>query len=309
MHTEFYNKARVPFAQLCFPEVDTQLLVSVTDLVYFKEMTTRGYFLDPNDLRESDRFILFNGNQVIIRGDEFVWTFEHLDVQLLHDFQLLLVEEKPSGYVAVQGTSILADQLKAENRSLRSLLFVQQDYDFSVIGKASQIIDWYGSHQFCGSCGGSTEHHEIERAVCCLKCNNRFYPRINPCAIVLVVRGRKVLLARSARFRTGFYSCLAGFIEIGETAEETVLREVKEEVGICVNNVRYIKSQSWPFPSQLMLGFIAEYESGEIEPEPEEIEEADWYDIDQLPNIPLPGISVAGELIQYYSEQVRSGLF
>ena len=309
MHTEFYNKVSVPFAQLCFPEVDTQLLVSVTDLVYFKEMTTRGYFLDPNDLRESDRFILFNGNQVIIRGDEFVWTFEHLDVQLLHDFQLLLVEEKPSGYVAVQGTSILADQLKAENRSLRSLLFVQQDYDFSVIGKASQIIDWYGSHQFCGSCGGSTEHHEIERAVCCLKCNNRFYPRINPCAIVLVVRGRKVLLARSARFRTGFYSCLAGFIEIGETAEETVLREVKEEVGICVNNVRYIKSQSWPFPSQLMLGFIAEYESGEIEPEPEEIEEADWYDIDQLPNIPLPGISVAGELIQYYSEQVRSGLF
>ncbi|MGE4630491.1 MAG: NAD(+) diphosphatase [Pseudohongiellaceae bacterium] len=299
----------MPFAQLCFPEVDTQLLVSVTDLVYFKEMTTRGYFLDPNDLRESDRFILFNGNQVIIRGDEFVWTFEHLDVQLLHDFQLLLVEEKPSGYVAVQGTSILADQLKAENRSLRSLLFVQQDYDFSVIGKASQIIDWYGSHQFCGSCGGSTEHHEIERAVCCLTCNNRFYPRINPCAIVLVVRGRKVLLARSARFRTGFYSCLAGFIEIGETAEETVLREVKEEVGICVNNVRYIKSQSWPFPSQLMLGFIAEYESGEIEPEPEEIEEADWYDIDQLPNIPLPGISVAGELIQYYSEQVRSGLF
>ena len=308
MHTEFYNKASVPIAQLCFPEVDTQLLLSVTDLVYFKEMTTRGYFLDPNDLRESDRFILFNGNQVIIRGDEFVWTFEHLDVQLLHDFQLLLVEEKPSGYVAVQGTSILADQLKAENRSLRSLLFVQQDYDFSVIGKASQIIDWYGSHQFCGSCGGSTEHHEIERAVCCLKCNNRFYPRINPCAIVLVVRGRKVLLARSARFRTGFYSCLAGFIEIGETAEETVLREVKEEVGICVNNVRYIKSQSWPFPSQLMLGFIAEYESGEIEPEPEEIEEADWYDIDQLPNIPLPGISVAGELIQYYSEQVRAGL-
>jgi len=271
-------------------------------------MTTRGYFLDPNDLRESDRFILFNGNQVIIRGDEFVWTFEHLDVQLLHDFQLLLVEEKPSGYVAVQGTSILADQLKAENRSLRSLLFVQQDYDFSVIGKASQIIDWYGSHQFCGSCGAPTEHHGIERAVCCQKCNNQFYPRINPCAIVLVVRGRKVLLARSARFRTGFYSCLAGFIEIGETAEETVLREVKEEVGICVKNVRYIKSQSWPFPSQLMLGFIAEYESGEIEPEPEEIEEADWYDIDQLPNVPLPGISVAGELIQYYSEQVRTGL-
>jgi NAD+ diphosphatase len=271
-------------------------------------MTIRGYFLDPNDLRESDLFILFNGNQVITRGEQFVWTFEHLDVQLLHDFQLLLVEEQLCRYIAVQGTSILADRLKAENRSLRSLLFVQQDRDVSVIGKASQIINWYGSHQFCGSCGAPTEHHGIERAVCCQKCSNQFYPRINPCAIVLVVRGHKVLLARSARFRTGFYSCLAGFIEIGETAEETVLREVKEEVGICVNNVRYIKSQSWPFPSQLMLGFIAEYESGDIEPEPEEIEEADWYDIDQLPNVPHPGISVAGELIQYYSKQVRDGL-
>ena len=298
----------MPFARLCFFEVLTQLLVSVADLVYFKEMTVRGYFLDPNDLRESDLFILFNGNQVITRGEQFVWTFEHLDVQLLHDFQLLLVEEQLCRYIAVQGTSILADRLKAENRSLRSLLFVQQDRDVSVIGKASQIINWYGSHQFCGSCGAPTEHHGIERAVCCQKCSNQFYPRINPCAIVLVVRGRKVLLARSARFRTGFYSCLAGFIEIGETAEETVLREVKEEVGICVNNVRYIKSQSWPFPSQLMLGFIAEYESGDIEPEPEEIEEADWYDIDQLPNVPHPGISVAGELIQYYSEQVRAGL-
>ena len=105
-------------------------------------MTTRSYFLDPNDLRESDRFILFNGNHVITKGDEFVWAFEHLDVQLLRDFQLLLVEEKPCGYIAVQGAPILADQLKAENRSLRSLLFGQQDYDFSVIGKASQIINW-----------------------------------------------------------------------------------------------------------------------------------------------------------------------
>jgi NAD+ diphosphatase len=118
-----------------------------------------------------------------------------------------------------------------------------------------------------------------------------------------------VLLARSARFRTGFYSCLAGFIEIGETAEDTVLREVREEVGISVNNIRYVKSQSWPFPSQLMLGFIAEYESGKIVLEPDEIEEAGWYDIGALPNVPLPGISVAGELIQQYTEEVKAGLF
>jgi NAD+ diphosphatase len=115
------------------------------------------------------------------------------------------------------------------------------------------------------------------------------------------------LLARSARFRSGFFSCLAGFIEVGESAEDTVLREVKEEVGILVNNIRYLKSQSWPFPSQLMLGFIADYQSGEIVPEPGEIEEAGWYDIDNLPNVPIPGISVAGELIEHYVAQARSG--
>jgi len=102
---------------------------------------------------------------------------------------------------------------------------------------------------------------------------------------------------------------LAGFVEIGETPEETVLREVKEEVGIEVENIRYIKSQSWPFPSQLMLGFIADYKSGEIIPDPGEIVEAHWYSIDDLPNVPAPDISVAGELIQLFIDEARSRHF
>ncbi len=272
-------------------------------------MTSRNYFPDLDEIRESDRFVIFKGSQIIVNGDNFVLDFEHLDVQLLHDSQLLLIEEEPSGFIAVQANSSLIAELDAEYRSLRSLLFTQRDYDFSVAGKASQIIDWYGTHRFCGGCGNPTRHHETERAVLCIQCNKQFYPRINPCAIVLVVRGREVLLARSARFRTGFYSCLAGFIEIGETAEDTVLREVREEVGIGVSHIRYVKSQSWPFPSQLMLGFIAEYESGEIVLEPDEIEEAGWYDVNALPNVPLPGISVAGELIQQYAKEVKTGLF
>jgi len=272
-------------------------------------MTSRHYFPDLDEIRESDRFVIFKGSQVVVKGDDFVWDCEQLDLQLLHNSQLLLIEEEPSGFIAVQANPSLIEQLDAECRSLRSLLFTQRDYDVSVAGKASQIIDWYGTHRFCGSCGNPTRHHETERAVLCDQCNKQFYPRINPCAIVLVVRGREVLLARSARFRTGFYSCLAGFIEIGETAEDTVLREVREEVGLSVNNIRYVKSQSWPFPSQLMLGFIAEYESGKIVLEPDEIEEAGWYDIGALPNVPLPGISVAGELIQQFAEEVEAGLF
>ena len=123
---------------------------------------------------------------------------------------------------------------------------------------------------------------------------------------MLVVDGRRILLARNARYRTGFYSCLAGFIEVGESAEDTVKREVMEEVGVEVENIRYFKSQSWPFPSQLMLGFFADYVSGDIVPEPGEIEEADWYDIDDLPNIPAANISVAGQLIEHYVRQMQS---
>ena len=123
---------------------------------------------------------------------------------------------------------------------------------------------------------------------------------------MLVVDGERILLARNARYRTGFYSCLAGFIEVGESAEDTVKREVKEEVGVEVNNIRYFKSQSWPFPSQLMLGFFANYESGDIVPEPGEIEEAGWYDIDNLPKVPSAQISVAGELIEHYVRQMKS---
>ena len=113
-----------------------------------------------------------------------------------------------------------------------------------------------------------------------------------------------MLLAQSSRFKSNFYSCLAGFIEIGETPEQTVHREVKEEVNLQVKNVRYISSQSWPFPSQLMLGFLAEYDSGEIFPEPSEIADARWFDIDSLPNVPSEKISVAGKLIGTFIDEV-----
>tara|TARA_B110000908_G_C9927226_1_gene302304 strand:+ start:76 stop:450 length:375 start_codon:yes stop_codon:yes gene_type:complete len=121
---------------------------------------------------------------------------------------------------------------------------------------------------------------------------------------MLVTKGDQMLLAQSSRFKSNFYSCLAGFIEIGETPEQTVHREVKEEVNLQVKNVRYISSQSWPFPSQLMLGFLAEYDSGEIVPEPSEIADARWFDIDSLPNVPSEKISVAGKLIGTFIDEV-----
>ena len=123
---------------------------------------------------------------------------------------------------------------------------------------------------------------------------------------MLVTKGDKMLLAQSSRYKSTFYSCLAGFIEIGETPEQTVYREVKEEVDLQVKNVRYISSQSWPFPSQLMLGFLAEYDGGEIVPDPSEIADARWFDIDSLPNVPSEKISVAGKLIRTFIDEVRN---
>ena len=136
----------------------------------------------------------------------------------------------------------------------------------------------------------------------CEPCKQMIFPRISPCIIVLVVRGDEVLLAQGVGFPDGMYSTLAGFMEAGETPEETVRREVNEETGIQVKNIRYFSSQSWPFPSQLMLGFFADYESGDIVPDPVEIVDAQWFPINQLPNTP-PANAISGQLI---SSQVKT---
>jgi len=271
-------------------------------------MIDQNYFLLHEHLVESDRLILFYNNKIVIQGEEFLWRYEQIIESLPTNTEFLIVDHDDRQFVAAFFDQDISVRLAAEAKSLRSLLFKESDKDFAIAGKASQIVNWYRAHRFCGACGTPTVHHVSQRALCCPSCNEQYFPRINPCAIVLVTKGRKVLLARSARFRSGFFSCLAGFIEVGESAEETVLREVKEESGLVVHNIRYIKSQSWPFPSQLMLGFHADYKSGEIVPEPEEIDEAAFYDIDDMPAVPSPRISVAGELIEIYADQVRKGL-
>jgi NAD+ diphosphatase len=128
------------------------------------------------------------------------------------------------------------------------------------------------------------------------------FPRLSPAAIVLVKRGDRILLAHSPGFPLGLYSVLAGFVEPGESIEEAVVREVKEEVGIEVTNVRYFGSQPWPFPNSLMIGFTADYKGGDLAPEPGEIEEAGWYTADDLPHLP-PKISIARAMIDDFVKQ------
>lgn len=265
------------------------------------------HFPKIEQIAASDQILVFFENKLMVQGDRFIWAFSELERFLPDGSDVVLIDTLDGvRYAAVRIYHDLSDILQTEHKSLRSLLFNNAGIEIALAGKATQLLDWYVSHQYCGRCGNATQHHESQRVLVCHSCREQYFPRINPCAIMLVTRGKEVLLARSARFRSGFYSCLAGFIEVGETPEETVVREVKEEVGIEVDNIRYIKSQSWPFPSQLMLGFIADYKSGDIVPEPEEIEEAGWYSVDALPNVPAAGISVAGELIQHYVDSYKS---
>jgi NAD+ diphosphatase len=175
-----------------------------------------------------------------------------------------------------------------------------------VAGCAAQLFRWDKSHRYCGQCGRPMEDKSDERAKQCLSCNRVYYPRLSPAIIVAVSREDKLLLARSGRFPVNFYSVLAGFVEPGETLEECIVREVYEEVGIWVNNIRYFGSQPWPFPDSLMLGFTAEYESGEIQIDGSEIIDANWFSIDDFPDIP-PEISIARRLIDRHVEAFGFG--
>jgi NAD+ diphosphatase len=179
---------------------------------------------------------------------------------------------------------------------LRSLFFRLPEPLLAIAARAFQVVEWDRTHRFCGRCGAPTRDKPGERAKECPACGHVAYPRVTPAMMVLVTRGREILLARAPRFPPGMYSALAGFVEPGETIEDCIRREVREEVGIEVDNLRYFASQSWAFPHSLMIAYNAEYAGGELVPDPVEIEEAKWFAWDAVPELP-PSISISRRLI------------
>ena len=176
----------------------------------------------------------------------------------------------------------------------------------ALAGRAVQIVEWDRSHQFCGACAEPTIPSETDRSRSCPSCKYPLFPRLAPAMIVAVERDDEILLARSPHFPPGIMSVLAGFVEPGESAEEAVEREVFEETGILVKNVAYYSSQAWPFPNSLMLGYRAEYASGEIRVDGEEITEADWFKAREMPHF-FPGrVSISQWLIHDFLE--RNGI-
>lgn len=184
-------------------------------------------------------------------------------------------------------------------KNLREMLGVLEETICLLALKALHIAYWSKGNQFCGACGQPTENSKTERAKVCVTCGNTVYPRISPAIIIAIVNEDKLLLAHNSRFPGDRYSVIAGFIEPGETFEDAAKREAMEEVGVKIKNIRYFGSQPWPFPDSLMIGLTAEFDGGEITPDGEEIDRADWFGAEALPQVPGT-VSIAGRLIEWF---------
>jgi NAD+ diphosphatase len=185
---------------------------------------------------------------------------------------------------------------------VRELYGTIPDDELAIAAYAVRIIDFDRTTRFCGRCGHKTRQLRTERAKLCTDCNLIVYPRISPAIIVLIKKGEQVLLAGSPRFPAGLRSVIAGFVEAGENLEEAVHREVQEEVGISVTNLRYFGSEPWPVPDSLMVGFVADYAGGEITIDNNEIIAAGWFDRDHLPVLPSM-MSISRALIEAWIRQ------
>jgi len=182
---------------------------------------------------------------------------------------------------------------------LRSYAHTVEPEVFTMVSRAYQLLYWDATHKFCGKCGSPLSPDPSEHAKTCGSCGLQIFPQIAPAIIIGIINEGKLLLAHNSRFPTGLYSLVAGFMEPGETIEATASREVFEEIGIHIQNIRYFGSQPWPFPHSLMIGLLGEYASGEVTPDGEEITDARWFSPADLPDLPGPG-SISRKIIDWY---------
>jgi NAD+ diphosphatase len=188
---------------------------------------------------------------------------------------------------------------------VRQALSLFSTEQFGIGVKAYSVINWDKNHQFCGRCGTPTVHPGKNFERICPACKISFFPRISPSIIVLIHKKDQLVMARSPHFLPGVYGLIAGFVEIGESLEEAVHREVEEEVGLQIKNLNYFGSQPWPFPDSLMVAFTAEYAAGEIKIDQDEIEEAGWYNYDNLPGRPSTAVSIASRLLDSFINECK----
>ncbi len=260
----------------------------------------------PEQLSSPALWFIFKADEILLQNERQIPALQSFDHSNLSPQYLGTFADVHCFAVEMQDQPGLAEDLQFYPvRQAHTLL--QDEALFQVVIRAKQVLHWDKITQFCGSCGHKNQMHLKERAKQCTHCEAITYPQIAPVMLVLIWRENEILLARSAHFLPGVYSILAGFTEPGETLEGTVEREVLEEVGIKIKNLKYFGSQPWPFPSNLMLGFIAEYDSGELVVDKNELEDAAWFPIDQLPTLPR-SISLSRKIIDAYVAEKMLGI-
>jgi NAD+ diphosphatase len=279
--------------------------VTTHDLKFISRIT-------PPGKRGAARWFIAQGDRVVVRqaGDGFEIPLAsdpaELGLDPVRTLYLGYLQDEEGTVLDCCAAELAADAPLPEGMladGLRQLHSVLGDVLWGVAGRAAQILAWDRTHQYCGQCSSLTESAGHERARRCPSCGLVAYPRLSPAIIIAVVRqteeGARILLARNHRFPPERYSVLAGYVEPGESLEECAHREVFEEVGVRIKEMRYFGSQPWPFPNSLMIGFTAEYDGGEIRLEESEIADARWFSADALPGIP-PKMTIARRLIDWF---------
>ena len=249
-------------------------------------------------------WFIFNSDKLLINHKKdnkipFIKDITILDTSMFCTHYIGTLDGHPCMCAEVPPKIVALDGMTFED--LHELYEILDEDLFLLAGRAIQIINWDKNHRYCGKCGTLTGNMENEMAKICPECGHICYTRISPAVITAIIKNGKILMAKHSYGLKNRYALIAGFIEAGETLEEGVKREIMEEVGLKVNNIKYFGSQPWPFPNSLMVGFTADYESGEINVDGKEIIDAKWFDVDDV--TPMPSkISISSELIEWYIE-------
>jgi NAD+ diphosphatase len=263
--------------------------------------------MPPQELKGPHWWLIFRGSDLLVDGDERIPRTEDAEDFGLSPVRVHFVGTLgPHGCYAAEVAPNTEPPPGYDFCNLRGLYRALSEPMLGIAARSIQVVDWDRTHQFCGRCGAPAVTVDGERAKRCPECGLSAYPRISPAIIVAVIRDGRILLAHNERFPGGLFSLVAGYVDPGETLEECVRREVGEEVGITLGEVRYFGSQSWPFPNSLMVGFVAEHGAGEITVDEEEITEAYWFEPNALPRIPPHG-SISRAIIDWFLETYGPG--
>ncbi|MCP3965763.1 MAG: NAD(+) diphosphatase [Lentisphaerae bacterium] len=264
------------------------------------EMLEHAHFCPAAD---NDIVLIFSGRKILVYRENDKFRFPHAKEVAFQTDSKLLKFGHIGEYNCLTGEIGIQQNNSLESLDLREVMQFTSPAEAASANRARQLLYWLREHQFCGVCGNKTEQSDHETAKVCPECGEVSFPRVSPAVITAITKGDQMLLAHNRKFKKGLYSLVAGFVEAGESLEQAVAREIKEEVGVEVKNIKYFGSQGWPFPHSLMVGFTAEYADGEITPDGKEIVEAQWFDVDKLPYLPS-STSISRKIIDSVIEKL-----